>query len=79
MQTETFYKTSNILENSNNLERVMRNISVNARRVQSAKSLALSKSKISRPLSSSIRRPQSGIPSSQYSTKFETIQKPSMS
>lgn len=59
MSSDSFYKTRSILEKSNNLEKVMQNISMNARRVQSAKSLALSKSKISRPLSSSNLRPQS--------------------
>jgi len=59
MLSDSFYKTRSILEKSNNLEKIIQNISLNARRVQSAKSLALSKSKISRPLSSSNRRPQS--------------------
>lgn len=59
MLSDSFYKTKSILEKSNNLEKVMQNISINARRVQSAKNLALSKSKITRPLSSTYRRPLS--------------------
>jgi len=70
MQSETFYKTKSILEKSNNLERVLNNISTNARRVQSAKSLAHSTSKIFRPLSGSVRRPQSSYSRSQSKSEL---------
>ena len=50
----------------------MESISVNARRVQSAKSLMMSKSKISRPSSSITRRPLSSHHLNRSKSKFDS-------
>ena len=66
MKTDSNYRTDSIIDNSNKLEIVSHNISFNARRAQSAKSLS-SRSKTIRPQSGITTRPQSGYVVSNHS------------